>query len=104
MNGAGAIVELLKAAGLLREEAGELVATFDEQPAEVAPGNGPPARTPEAGKPVISASINDAIPVGTDVGIRPAVSIHVQVRCTADEIEDLAPRLKALLRELSTED
>jgi hypothetical protein len=24
------------------------------------------------------------------------------VRCTADEIEDLAPRLKALLRELST--
>ena len=32
MNGAGAIVEILKAAGLLREEAGELVATFDEQP------------------------------------------------------------------------
>ena len=32
----------------------------------------------------------------------PTVSIHVQVRCTADEIEDLAPRLKALLR-LSTE-
>ena len=104
MNGAGAIVELLKAAGLLREEAGELVATFDEQPAEVAPGNSPPTRTPEAGQPVISAFINDAIPMGTDVGIRPAVSIHVQVRCTADEIEDLAPRLKALLRELSTED
>jgi hypothetical protein len=37
-------------------------------------------------------------------GTRPTVSIHVQVRCTADEIEDLAPRLKALLRELSTED
>ena len=100
MNGAGAIIELLKAAGLLREEAGELLATFDEQPAE----NGPPTRTPETGQPVISASINDAVPAGTDVGIRPAVSIHVQVRCTADEIEDLAPRLKALLRELSTED
>jgi hypothetical protein len=26
------------------------------------------------------------------------------VRCTADEIEDLAPRLKALLKELATED
>jgi len=36
-------------------------------------------------------------------GVPPTVSIHVQVRCTADEIEDLAPRLKALLRELSTE-
>ncbi len=99
MNGAGAIVELLKAAGLLREEAGELVATFDEPPTE----NGP-STTPEAGQTVISASINDAVPSGTDVRIRPAVSIHVQVRCTADEIEDLAPRLKALLRELSTED
>jgi hypothetical protein len=99
MNGAGAIIELLKAAGFLREEAGELVATFDEQPAE----NGPPT-TPEAGQTVISASINDAVPAGTNVGIRPAVSIHVQVRCTADEIEDLAPRLKALIRELSTED
>src|SRR5918911_1690913 len=30
MAGAGAIVEILKTAGLLREEAGELVATFDE--------------------------------------------------------------------------
>src|SRR5215218_8745512 len=30
MTGAGAIVEILKTAGLLREEAGELVATFDE--------------------------------------------------------------------------
>src|SRR3712207_5906004 len=29
MTGAGAIVEILKTAGLLREEAGELVATFD---------------------------------------------------------------------------
>src|ERR687898_3321621 len=29
MTGAGAIVEILKIAGLLREEAGELVATFD---------------------------------------------------------------------------
>jgi HAMP domain-containing protein len=37
-------------------------------------------------------------------GMQPAVSIHVQVRCTADEIEELAPRLKALVRELSTED
>jgi hypothetical protein len=38
------------------------------------------------------------------VGAPATVSIHVQVRCTADEIEDLAPRLKALLRELSSED
>ena len=93
MNGAGAIVEILKAAGMLREEAGELVATFDEQ-----------QRDPEsgAGEAVVSATVD--VPAGTQAGTRPSVSIHVQVRCTADEIEDLAPRLKALLRELSTED
>ena len=104
MNGAGAIVEILKSAGLLREEAGELVAIFDEQPGAIAPANGSPAKPPEAGQAAISATINDAVPAGTDGRMRPAVSIHVQVRCTADEIEDLAPRLKALVRELSTED
>ena len=41
MNGAGAIVEILKAAGMLREEAGELVATFDEQPGRRRPGERP---------------------------------------------------------------
>ena len=91
MNGAGAIVEILKAAGMLREEAGELVATFDEQP-----------RDPESGtgEAVVSATVDGAPPAGA----QPTVSIHVQVRCTADELGDLAPRLKALIRELSAED
>jgi hypothetical protein len=104
MTGAGAIVEILKAADMLREEAGELVATFDEQPKVMVPENGSPATASEASSAVISATVGDAVPAGTPVGTRPAVSIHVQVRCTADEIEELAPRLKALLRELSTED
>jgi hypothetical protein len=102
MNGAGAIVEILKAAGMLREEAGELVATFDEQPQKVLQENGSPATASEVGPSVISATVGETLPA--DAGTRPTVSIHVQVRCTADEIEDLAPRLKALVRELSTED
>jgi hypothetical protein len=100
MNGAGAIVEILKAAGMLREEAGELVATFDEQPKDTPQENGQPAKTPAESPAVISATVDESVPTG----MRPTVSIHVQVRCTADEIEDLAPRLKALVRELSTED
>ncbi len=32
------------------------------------------------------------------------LNVHLHVRCTPDEIEDLAPRLKALLRELSAKD
>lgn len=98
MNGAGAIIEILKAAGLLKEEAGELVATFDEHPEDPASENGSPVEP--SGTSVVSATVSGAVPAGT----RPTLSIHVQVRCTADEIEDLAPKLKALLRELSTED
>jgi hypothetical protein len=97
MNGAGAIVEILKSAGMLKEEAGELIATFDEQQGDPEDG-----QAPGTGEAVVSATVDGA--VGAPVGTRPTVSIHVQVRCTADEIEDLAPRLKALLRELSTED
>jgi hypothetical protein len=102
MNGAGAIIEILKAAGMLKEEAGELVATFDEQPEDLASGDGSSSEVPEKGESVISATVSEDVPAPE--GTRPTVSIHVQVRCTADEIEDLAPRLKALLRELSTED
>ncbi len=99
MNGAGAIIEILKAAGMLKEEAGELVATFDEQPVGLAP-----EEVSGTGEAVVSATLDGAVPAGAPAGTQPTISIHVQVRCTADEIEDLAPRLKALLRELSTKD
>ena len=95
MTGAGAIVEILKAAGLLREEAGELVATFDEdlEPEDLVMDDGSLPEVAEAAEPTVSATV--------EAGEGPAVKIHLHVQCTADEIEDLAPRLKALLRELS---
>ena len=95
MTGAGAIVEILKAAGLLREEAGELVATFDEdiELDEFVEENGSPPEVEEFSEPTVSATV--------EAGEGSTVTIHLHVQCTADEIEDLAPRLKALLRELS---
>ena len=95
MTGAGAIVEILKAAGLLREEAGELVATFDEdlEPEDLIMDDGSLPEVAEVAEPTVSATV--------EAGEGPAVKIHLHVQCTADEIEDLAPRLKALLRELS---
>ncbi|MCA1688282.1 MAG: hypothetical protein LC714_06780 [Actinobacteria bacterium] len=95
MTGAGAIVEILKAAGLLREEAGELVATFDEdfEPEDLVMEDEPSPEDDEVSEPIVSATV--------DAGEGPAVKIHLHVQCTAEEIEDLAPRLKALLRELS---
>jgi hypothetical protein len=107
MTGAGAIIEILKTAGLLKEEAGELVAPFEEEPPEpeapAASADGSPPETPETAEPVVSTTVTEVV-ADTPVGAPATVSIHVQVRCTADEIEDLAPRLKALLRELSSED
>jgi hypothetical protein len=102
MNGAGAIIEILKASGMLREEAGELVATFDERQEDIVPEDGSPAKASESKETVVTATVGEA-PADGLAGTPPTVSIHVQVRCTADEIEALAPRLKALLRELSTE-
>jgi hypothetical protein len=106
MNGAGALISILKAAGLLKEEAGELVATFDEdldqdslvedagEPAGVADAtpNG------DAPKPVEASVVAEAKPGNGD---GPVINVHLHVRCTPEEIEDLAPKLKALLKELS---
>jgi hypothetical protein len=99
MNGAGAIIEILKASGMLREEAGELVATFEKRPEVLVPEEDPTAQTPETRESVVTVGEVNGTPAGTS----PTVSIHVQIRCTAEEIDDLAPRLKSLLRELSTE-
>jgi hypothetical protein len=95
MTGAGAIVEILKAAGLLREEAGELVATFDEEiePEDFVMEDGLSPEADEASECTTSATV--------DVSEDPLIRIHLHVQCTVDELEDLGPRLKALLRELS---
>ncbi len=101
MNGAGAIIEILKASGMLKEEAGELVATFEDRPQVV--DDGTPEADSDTRESAVTATVGQVAGSGAATGTSPAVSIHVQVRCQADEIEELAPRLKALLRELSTE-
>ena len=92
MTGAGAIIEILKVADLLREQDGEIVATVDEEFEEKTSTTGPGMPDPSE----VTVSTNG--PDGS------AVSIHLHVQCTPDEIEDLAPRLKSLLRELRADD
>ena len=114
MAGASAIVEILKAAGLLKEEAGELVATFDEleealEADEPVSADGALAEVPLVPEPDPSADepppdvpkSQEEPAIFREVG--PPVSIHLHVQCTADEIEDLAPRLKTLIRQLSVQ-
>ena len=92
MTGAGAIIDILTVADLLREQDGQIVANIDEEFEEKTSATSPGMPDPTE----ISVSTN-----GPDAS---AVSIHLHVQCTPDDIEDLAPRLKALLRELRAED
>lgn len=89
MTGAGTIVEILKVADLLKEQDGEIHAMvdeeFEEKTSTTSPGMPDPAE--------ISLPVN-----GSETQ---AVNIHLHFQCSPDEIEDLAPRLKALLEELS---
>lgn len=89
MTGAGAIIEILKVAGLLREQDGELVAThdeeFEEKTASTSPG------MPDPTEITVTANGAEGSPI----------NIHLHVQCTPDEIEDLAPKLRTLLEELS---
>lgn len=89
MTGAGAIIEILKVADLLREQDGEIVATVDEEFEEKTSGTSP--GMPDPSEVTVSTTSNG----------NPPLSIHLHVQCTPDELEDLAPRLKALLREVS---
>ncbi|CAN5589201.1 hypothetical protein BH24ACT21_BH24ACT21_04820 [soil metagenome] len=92
MTGAGAIIEILKVADLLREQDGEIVAMVDEEFEEKTSTTSPDMPDPSE------------ITVSTTAAGDPPLSIHVHVQCTPDEIEDLAPRLKTLLRELRLDD
>lgn len=89
MTGAGTIIEILKVADLLREEDGEVVATVDEEFEEKTATTSPDM--PDPAEITVTAETNGGTPL----------NIHLHVQCTPDEIEDLAPRLKALIRELS---
>ncbi|MGF1470617.1 MAG: hypothetical protein ACFB50_02610 [Rubrobacteraceae bacterium] len=89
MTGAGAIIEILKTAGLLREQNEQLLATVDAEFEEK-------TSTTDSGMPDPSE-----ITVSANVDGSPPLAIHLHVQCSPDEIEDLAPKLKALLKELS---
>lgn len=114
MTGASAIIGILKAAGLLHEEAGMLVASYDEDPpqkgesaAEVdsveaggevekttaAPGEG------REEQPALSGLSFSAEPPGGEVRL----TVNVNVNCSPEELDGLAPKIKRLLREIEGE-
>lgn len=97
MAGSGAVVEILKVAGLVKEQDGKLIAepstegsTFVKLPGTI--------KEPEKSGPSPVAGIGAGlVPQTSNLG----VSIQIQIQCTAAEIPDLAPKLRAMLKELS---
>ncbi|CAA9488326.1 MAG: hypothetical protein AVDCRST_MAG25-3218 [uncultured Rubrobacteraceae bacterium] len=113
MSGAAAVVEILKASGLLREDEGRLVASFGEPPVpddDLLPEDSPgtpdgelhisvsPADSP---RPDAPAEVSESIQPDAARGPEARVVIQVQVRCTADEVEELGPKLRKLLKDIS---
>lgn len=86
MAGAGAVVEILKTAGLLKEEDGKLTAVSDwaqERSASVRES----VKEPEQPAPSLSHVAGVSLPASS-VG----VSIQIQIQCSASEVSELGPR------------
>jgi hypothetical protein len=81
MAGASAIIDILKVAGLLGEDVGELTAAT--------------TRTPDQ-------SVEPEVELSTSAGGQ-EIRLHLHVRCSPDELDELAPRIKKLIAELSDE-
>lgn len=112
MTGASAIIGILKAAGLLREEAGMLVANYDDGPAETPPassttsaGSADGRSEPASERPDVreTPGRRSGVSVSASSGDSrqdASVTVHVHVDCGPEELDDLAPKIKRLLREL----
>ncbi|PLS85199.1 MAG: hypothetical protein CYG60_13875 [Actinobacteria bacterium] len=108
MSGAAAVIEILKASGLLKEDEDRLVASFEEPavPDHDLPGN---PRNEPGGEVGLSpspsddeqAEVSESVSVDAPGGVEARVVIQVQVRCTTDEVDGLGPRLRKLLDDLS---
>jgi hypothetical protein len=97
LTGAGALIEILKLAGLLRKEAGGELAVVppgslaDSQGSELAP------RSPDFSQ-VIDLPTVHLQRDGADV----SVAFQVQVQCTPDELDTLGERLVRVIEDLKS--
>lgn len=96
MAGAGAIVEIFKVAGLVREQDGKLVAELSVIKS-IAPSS--MGATPKGSeKAVVSATT--APSSAPQLGSNLAISVQIQIQCTAGEVSELGPKLRKLFEEL----
>jgi hypothetical protein len=99
LTGAGAVIDLLKTAGLLVEQEGKLVATDWEDRRDVG------STTADSTSAAAHPPEQTVIPADVATTVGPAgVSIQVQLQIQVDQadLEALAPRLRRLIASLSS--
>jgi len=104
MAGAGAVIEILKQAGLIKEEDGKLTAVPLEEQVSVESPAAPQEYIPAAERGIQPGAAQIALmPAQTG---RPAVSVNIQIQihCSSAEVETLAPKIKAFIREVSEQE
>ncbi len=97
MAGAGAIVQILKIAGVVKEQDGKLVAEPPTTGVSFMKVAGDIKEPEKPGPSPVAGVSAELVPQTSNLG----VSIQIQIQCTAAEIPDLAPKLRAMLKELS---
>jgi len=97
MTGARAVVDILLAAGVVREEDGQLVAGEPVALAVAEKASGP-GRESEAGIRVSPSEVCVPLPTRVPPGISLKIELHIDAK--PDELEGLGQKIKALLRDL----
>jgi hypothetical protein len=100
ITGAGAVAEILVAAGLIREEEGKLVAVPRPlERMEPSPGSYPPGVEVKPGPGTAPACTTlPTVIVHPPTGvIRASVQVEIQIQCSAADIDDLTPKVRQLL-------
>jgi hypothetical protein len=98
MAGAGAVVQILKVSGLVKEQDGKLVAEPNAlQGVSSVSLRGTLKETDKPNTPP-ATGVSGAL---AHVKYQSGISIQIQIQCTATEIDELGPKLRKLLKEFN---
>jgi|SRR5882724_6118712 len=100
MTGAATVIEIFRVAGLVKEEDGKIVAVPDDG-SRVESWAGLRSQPPTS-QPLVPTPLSSVGAVSTRIGTGgAAVTIQIQIQCTAADVDGLGPKLQTLLRQLS---
>ncbi len=100
MAGSGAVVDILKAAGVLQEEDGKLIAVegaITSEGALLSAAHTEPAPPHAGGAAAVRTGGASRASVG-DLTV--GVQIQVQIQCSAQDVDAVGPKIRDLLKEL----